>query len=122
MPYTVTGGEIRAPLTASGGDADRGRALVAGREAQCLLCHAIPAIGERLVGDVGPPLAGVAARLTEGELRLRVVDPTLVRGDIAMPSYYRVQGLNDVAQPYRGKPILTAQEAEDIVAYLRTLR
>ena len=74
------------------------------------------------MGNVAPPLSGVGARLSAGQIRLRVVDPTRLKRDAIMPAYYRVDGLNDVALPYRGKPILTAQQVEDVVAYLVTLR
>ena len=120
--YQVQGDSINAPLAATPGDPTRGRAWIAGRDGNCLLCHSIPEPGERFMGNVAPPLAGVAARLTPGQIRLRVVDPTRVRSDVVMPSYYRVELLDRVAQPYAGKPILTAQQVEDVVAYLRTLR
>ena len=122
VAYTVAAGAIAEPLTATAGDASRGLAIVAGRDANCLLCHAIPETGERFMGNVAPPLSGVAQRLSAGELRLRVVDPTRVKPDVAMPSYYRVHNLDEVAAPYRSKPILTAQQVEDVVAYLLTLR
>jgi sulfur-oxidizing protein SoxX len=122
VPFTVRAGAITEPLTTTAGDASRGLAIVAGRDANCLLCHAIPETGERFMGNVAPPLSGVARRLSAGELRLRVVDPTRVKPDVAMPAYYRVRNLDEVAAPYRGKPILTAQQVEDVVAYLVTLR
>jgi len=74
------------------------------------------------MGNVAPPLSRVATRLSEGQLRLRVVDPTRVNRDVVMPAYYRVHDPHGVAEPYRGKPILTAQQVEDVVAYLLTLR
>ena len=73
------------------------------------------------MGNVGPPLEGVANRLTEGQLRLRIVDSMRLNRNTAMPSYYRVTGLNQVAEAYRGKPVLNAQQVEDILAYLATL-
>lgn len=121
-PYQVQGDSITAPLTAIPGDPARGREWIAGRDGNCLLCHSIPETGERFMGNVAPPLSGVAARLTPGQIRLRVVDPTRVKPDVVMPSYYRVDRLDRVAQPYAGKPILTAQQIEDVVAYLQTLR
>ena len=96
--------------------------MIAGREGNCLLCHAIPETGERFMGNVGPPLSHVASRLTEGQLRLRIVDPTRVNASVTMPAYYRTRALDDVATPYRGKPILTAEQIEDAIAYLLTLR
>lgn len=95
---------------------------MAGRDANCLLCHAVPESGERFMGNVAPPLSGVGARLSAAQLRLRVVDQSRLNRDTVMPSYYRVSGLNNVAEAYRGKPILTAQQVEDVVAYLQTLR
>ena len=73
------------------------------------------------MGNIGPPLVGVGARLTPGQLRLRIVDPTRVNRGAAMPAYFRIDGLDGVAQNYRGRTILTAQQVEDVVAYLATL-
>ena len=121
-PYEVSRDAIPQPLTAAPGDPGRGREIVAGREANCLLCHAIPEARERFMGNVGPSLTGVGARLTAGQLRLRIADPVRVNREAAMPSYYRTRGLEEVALPYRGKTVLTAQQVEDVVAYLVTLR
>ena len=122
VSYQVREDSITTPLTAIAGDAARGREVIAGREGNCLLCHSARETGERFMGDVAPPLSGVGARLSAGQIRLRVVDPTRLKRDAVMPAYYRVDGLNEVALPYRGKPILTAQQVEDVVAYLVTLR
>ncbi len=122
VSYSVEGDAIVTPLTDTAGEPSRGRAVVAGRDANCLLCHSIAEIGQRFMGTVGPPLAGVGTRFTAGQLRLRVVDPTRVNPDIAMPAYYRIWDLDRVAEPYRGKTLLTAQQVEDVVAYLGTLR
>jgi sulfur-oxidizing protein SoxX len=120
--YEVSGDAIERPLTDKPGEPARGRSVVAGRDGNCLLCHAIPETGERFMGNVAPPLSGVARRLKAGQLRLRVVDPTRVNQDASMPSYYRVDALDNVAHAYAGLPILTAQQIEDVVAYLMTLR
>ncbi|MBY0268787.1 MAG: sulfur oxidation c-type cytochrome SoxX [Burkholderiales bacterium] len=120
--YAVTGDTIPAPLVPTPGDSARGQAVMAGRDANCLLCHAVPESGERFMGNVAPPLSGVGARLSAAQLRLRVVDQSRLNRDTVMPSYYRVAGLTNVAEVYRGKPILTAQQIEDVVAYLQTLR
>jgi sulfur-oxidizing protein SoxX len=122
VSYRVTGDAIPEPLTAARGDPARGREVVVGRDGNCLLCHAIPDTSQRFMGNVAPPLSGVGTRLTAGQIRLRVVDPTRVKADVAMPAYYRTSGLDTVAQPYRDKTILTAQQVEDVVAYLSTLR
>ena len=74
------------------------------------------------MGNLAPPLGGVGARLGEGQLRLRIVDSMRLNPQTIMPSYYRVDGLNRVAAVWRGKPVLTAQQVEDTVAYLLTLR
>lgn len=121
-PYSVRGDAIVEPISAVPGEASRGREVVIGRDANCLLCHTVPETGQRFMGNVAPALSGVGTRLTAGQLRLRVVDPTRVKPDVTMPAYYRTQGLDLVAHPYRGKPILTAQQVEDVVAYLVTLR
>jgi len=121
-PYRVEGDAIREPLASAPGDTARGKQVVMGRDSNCLLCHAVPDTGVRFMGNVGPPLNGVGARFSEGQLRLRIVDSMRLNRDTIMPSYYRMDGLNRVAQAWRGKPVLTAQQVEDTVAYLRTLR
>ena len=118
--YRVTGDAIVSPLTAEAGDSTRGRAVFEGRESNCFLCHTVP--GGRFMGNLAAPLAGVGARLNEGQLRLRIVDSARLDRDTIMPSYYRIDGFNQVADAWRGKPILTAQQIEDVVAYLLTLR
>jgi L-cysteine S-thiosulfotransferase len=120
-PYRVDGDAIRERLAPSAGDAARGKAVVIARDSNCLLCHAVPDAG-RAMGNIGPPLAGVGARLSEGQLRLRIVDSMRLNRDTIMPSYYSVDGLHLVAEAWRGKPVLTAQQVEDTVAYLLTLR
>ena len=120
--YEVRGDAIPEPLTAAPGDASRGREVVIGRDANCLLCHSIPETGQRFMGNVAPPLSAVGTRLSPGQIRLRVVDPTLLKPDVAMPAYYRTRDLDRVAEPFRGKTVLTAQQIEDVVTYLSTLR
>jgi L-cysteine S-thiosulfotransferase len=110
------------PLTRTPGDAARGREIVTGRDGNCLFCHAIPEPSERFMGNIGPPLAGVGSKLTAGQLRQRIVDPTKVKSDVTMPAYHRIEGLNQVSQQYLGRPILDAQQVEDVVAYLLTLK
>lgn len=117
----VTGDGAPQALTATPGDAAHGRALLLAREnANCILCHALPEA--RFSGDLGPSLAGVGARLSAAQLRLRVADSRLLHPDTIMPSYFRSEGLTGVAAQYRGKTVLTAQEIEDLVAYLQTLK
>lgn len=121
-PYRVEGDAIRGRLAAEPGDAARGKQIVASRESNCLLCHSVPDAGARFMGNVGPPLNSVGARLSEAQLRLRIVDSLRLNPETVMPSYYRMDGLNQVGEAWRGKPVLTAQQVEDTVAYLLTLR
>jgi sulfur-oxidizing protein SoxX len=72
-------------------------------------------------GNLGPPLVGVASRLSEPQIRLRLVNPKRINPETIMPAYHRAEGLTRVAEKYRGRPILSAQEIEDVVAYLLTL-
>jgi len=119
--YTVVGDAIPQPLTAEPGDAARGRKAVTNRDVgACLLCHAVP--GERASGNIAPTLAGAGARLSAAQLRLRVVDSSRVNPNTPMPAYYRIEGLTQVAAAYRGKPVLSAQQVEDVVAFLATLK
>ena len=121
-PYRVEGDAIHQRLVPVAGDAARGKQVVSGRDSNCLLCHSVPDAGVRFMGNLGPSLAGVAARLTEAQLRLRIVDSLRLNRDTIMPSYYRMDGLKQVGAAWRGKPVLTAQQVEDTVAYLLTLR
>lgn len=121
LPYQVIDGEIPAPLGGLIGDPVRGREISAGREGNCLACHNMPIPEQQFHGDVGPDLTGVATRLTEGEIRLRLIDPKQISDQTVMPSFYKVDGLTRVGQRYRGKTILTAVQIEDVVAYLLTL-
>ncbi len=121
-PYEIVGNAIPVSLTGAPGDAVRGRAVVIKRESTCLLCHSGPFPEERFQGDLSPSLNGTGARWTEGELRLRMVDASRLNPATIMPSFYRVDGLNRVAPTWRGKPILSAEQIEDVVAYLATLK
>ena len=121
-PYTITGDSIAQSLTGSPGDATRGRALVLERTSTCILCHSGPFPEEKFQGDLAPSLAGAGSRSTEGQLRLRLVNASSLNPATIMPSYYRVDGLDRVAPAWRGKSILSAEQIEDIVAYLATLR
>jgi len=122
-PYTVVGDAIPAPLFEGRPDPARGRAIVADRQrGLCLLCHAGPFPEERFQGTLAPDLAGAGERWSEGQLRLRLVDGRRINPDTIMPSYYQTDGLFRVGPAFRGKPILSAEEIEDVVAFLTTLR
>jgi sulfur-oxidizing protein SoxX len=121
-PYVVIGDSIQESLTSAPGDAVRGRALVLERSNTCILCHSGPFPEEKFQGDLAPNLAGSGSRWSIGQLRLRLVDASRLNPGTIMPSYYRIDGLDRVAVNWRGKPILSAEQIEDIVAYLATLR
>ncbi|BDG71267.1 sulfur oxidation c-type cytochrome SoxX [Roseomonas fluvialis] len=121
--FVVHGDAVEQPLAGLVGDAARGEAVVKNREsANCLICHSIPDPREPFMGEIGPPLAGVGARLIPGQIRLRLVDPTRVNPDAIMPAYHRTHDLLRVDPRFAGRPVLTAQEIEDVVAWLSTLR
>ena len=110
-------------LTGAKGDPARGRAIVANRQVGlCLLCHSGPFPEERFQGNLAPDLKGAGSRLSEGQLRLKIVDPGRVNPATIMPAYHRTEGLVRVAPAHRGKPVLSAEQVEDVVAYLMTLR
>ena len=120
--YTITGDGIAEPLTGVPGDPARGRALVLERTSTCILCHSGPFDEVRFQGDLAPHLAGAGSRWSRSQLRLRLVDATRFNAQTIMPSYYRVDGLARVGPSWRGKPILSAEQIEDIVAFLATLK
>lgn len=122
--WQVDGDAIEAPLCGLQGNAERGRRIVIDSHAgNCLACHRMPIAEESLHGTVGPPLDGVAARLSQGQLRLRVVDERRLNPVTIMPGFYRDPRLaNRVADAYWGKTFMDAQQVEDVVAYLETLK
>jgi L-cysteine S-thiosulfotransferase len=123
VPYTIVGDAIVASLTGQKGDPLRGRMLVANHTTGlCLLCHSGPFPQDKFQGNLAPDLSGAGARANEGQLRLRIVDASKLNPDTIMPPFYRIDGLVRVAPAYRDKPVFTAAEVEDVVAYLMTLK
>ena len=121
-PYEIVGDAIPQSLTRDPGNPARGRQIVRDlSKATCLICHVMPIPEEPNHGEIGPPLAGVGSRYSAGELRLRVVDPKAIDPDTVMPAYHRVEGLYRVLGRFEGRPIYSAQEVEDVVAYLSSL-
>jgi sulfur-oxidizing protein SoxX len=119
----LAGDSIPASLTGAKGDPARGRAIVANRQVGlCLLCHSGPFPEERFQGNLAPDLTAVGARLSEGQIRLRIVDSAKLNPQSIMPAYYKSEGLAHVAPAFRGKTVLTAEQIEDVVAYLSTLK
>ena len=122
-PYVVVGDAIPAPLNGLTGDRARGRRLVLDRETgNCLICHQVPMPSEPSQGDLAPSLAGVGSRLTAGQMRLRLVDQSKLNPATLMPAYHRVNDLKRVAPKYKAVPVFSAQEIEDVVAWLGTLK
>jgi L-cysteine S-thiosulfotransferase len=120
--YEIVGDAIPDSLTTSKGDAAAGRKIVVSRQSTCLLRHSGPFPEERFQGNVGPDLAGTGSRWSEGQLRLRIVSAASLNPATIMPPFYRVEGLTRVHPAWQGKPILSAEEIEDVVAFLETLR
>jgi L-cysteine S-thiosulfotransferase len=121
--FEVVGDGIPQPLSATPGDADRGRAIVANRQVGlCLLCHSGPFPEERFQGNLAPSLDGAGGRWTVAQLRLRIADNRRLNPDSLMPAFHRTDGLNRVGGAWAGRPVLDAQQVEDVVAFLRTLQ
>jgi sulfur-oxidizing protein SoxX len=123
VEYKVVDDGIPQALTSSPASVERGRAIVANRYlSMCLLCHQAPIAEEKFQGDISTNLAGVGARWNAAQLRLRIVDARRLNPQSVMPSYHRVDGLTRVAKAVQGKPVFDAQQVEDVVAYLVTLK
>ena len=121
--FEVVGDGIPQPLTATAGDVERGRAIVANRQVGlCLLCHSGPFPEERFQGNLAPSLAGAGARGTPAQLRLRIADNRRLNVDSLMPAFHRSTGLQRVGGAWQGRPVLDAQQVEDVVAFLGTLK
>jgi L-cysteine S-thiosulfotransferase len=117
------GDAIDTPLTGQPGDPLQGRQIVGNRQlSACLLCHTGPFPEPHLQGTIGPSLEGVGARLSAGQIRLRLIDARKLNPDTVMPPYYVVDGLNRTGRQWQGRPVLSAQQIEDVVAFLATLR
>tara|TARA_B100001123_G_C15208231_1_gene986148 strand:- start:486 stop:965 length:480 start_codon:yes stop_codon:yes gene_type:complete len=120
--YKIEKNGIYEPLTDTAGNSVLGRAIVSGRKANCLACHTAPIPEEKFHGNFGPDLSGIGSRRTKAEIRLQLVIPRYFNPDSIMPSYFRIKGLRRVDPVYKGKTILSAQDIEDVVSYLATLK
>jgi sulfur-oxidizing protein SoxX len=124
VPYEIVD-EVSIPksLTGVAGDAANGRKVAISRtKGNCLACHAMPIPEQQFHGETAPSLYGVGNRLDEGELRLQLVNSKVTNDSTMMPSFYRTFGFERPLKKFAGKSILTAQEVEDVVAYLKTLK
>ena len=121
--YTIVGDGIPKPLTSDPPNVENGRRIVTERQTGlCVLCHSGPFPEARFQGDLATNLAGTGSRWSEAQLRLRLVDASQLNPQTIMPSYYRTQGLDRVGWQWRGQPVLNAQQVEDVVAFLKTLK
>lgn len=115
----ISGDAIESALTDSKGDPVRGEEIFSSRESgHCVLCHQVEGLAAEFQGNIGPDLTFVGDRLTAAQLRLRIVDYQIVQPGALMPSYYRIHDLNQVGEAFLGETILSAQDIEDIIAYL----
>lgn len=124
VAYKITNeASIEKSLTGKPGDPVRGRKVAINRkQGNCLACHALPIPEQPFHGEVGPDLSAAGSTLSEGEIRLRVVNPKVLNSGTFMPAFYRNDGFARVAKKFQGKTILTAEQVEDVVAYLMTLK
>ena len=112
---------MASPLAVAG-DPAIGRAIFSDRESgHCVLCHQVDGLKVPFQGNLGPALSDVGARLTEAQIRLRIVDNTKVNPGTVMPSYYRTTDLHQVGRAYQGETVLSAAEVEHLVAWLSQL-
>lgn len=118
VKFEIVGGDrIDQSLTGQAGDSVNNRKL-----GNCLACHVLPIPEQPFHGEVGPDLSGVGGNLSEGEIRLRIVNPKVVNPDTIMPAFYRNDGFERVLKKFQGKTMLSAQQVEDVVAYMMTLK
>lgn len=119
----MVNGTIPQPLTSTPGNPANGRKVAMDTSrGGCLGCHVMPIPEAPFHGNLGPDLHGVGSRLKPAELRVRIVDAKQIKANSVMPPYYRSTGLNRVSAKWQGKTLLSAQEVEDVVAYLSSLR
>ena len=119
---TQTGMIIIDHVLGKGDLPEKGKEVVISRVGNCLACHKISAINEPFQGNIGPNLDGVGTKYTQGELRLRLVDPYYLNPESLMPAFFQNENIYRVAKKYSGKTILTAQQIEDVISWLLTLK
>lgn len=119
----IIGDAIPASLTSAPGNVEHGEMEFISRDgAHCVLCHVVDGLDAEFQGNVGPDLSLVGDRFTSGQIRLRIVDYQIVQPGTLMPSYYRTHDLYQVGDEFTDAPVLSAQDVEDLVAYLSALR
>ena len=120
--YDIVDYTIPNSLTNIEGNIKNGREVALSRQGNCLACHKVPMYDDIFQGNIGPSLAGIGNRYTIAELRLRLVNPYVLNPDTIMPAFYKVRGLKRVEKKYTEKSILSAQEIEDVISWLATLK
>lgn len=122
-PDDIQGDSLPMALEGRVGDPQAGQIVFSDRDqGHCVLCHQVEGLAAEFQGNIGPDLTLVTERLNEGQIRLRIVDYERIRPETLMPSYYRLHDLNQVEETHQAQTILTAQQIEDLVAYLATLK
>lgn len=123
-------GSVADSLSGVAGDPTSGKALMNKGAGNCIACHQVTALAEfPFHGEIGPSLDGVADRWTEAELRGIVANAKIMFPDSMMPSFYKTEGFIRPGNGFTGKaaegelsPLLTAQQIEDVVSFLLTLK
>ena len=123
-PWKAENFAIEAPIGDRQGNAERGKQLVMDRKkGNCIACHMLPIEDAEFPGQLGPPLVAIGARYSPAQIRLRVANEQLINPATIMPPYYiDPNELNNVKKKFKGKTILSAQEVEDVVVYLSSLK
>lgn len=128
---TYIDGAVEASLSGVPGDPAIGAEVMNKGAGNCIACHQVSALSHLpFHGEIGPMLDGVADRWTEAELRGIVANAKVMFEGSMMPSFYRTDGFIRLGDAYTGEahgdgevqPLLTAQQVEDVVAYLMTLK
>ena len=123
VKFVMKDGAIAKSLTGKPGNAVNGRKLAINRKlGNCLACHVLPIPEQAFHGLIGPELNGGASRLSEGEIRMRIVNPKMANPDTIMPAFYKNEGFERVLKKFKGKTMLSASQVEDLVAYTMTLK
>lgn len=124
-------GAVATSLSGTPGDAENGAILMNKGAGNCIACHNVGALSDLpFHGEIGPPLDGAADRWSEAELRGIVSNAKIMFEGTMMPAFYKTEGFVRVGDAYTGKahpegevqPLLTAQDIEDVVAFLMTLK
>ncbi|WP_299503321.1 sulfur oxidation c-type cytochrome SoxX [uncultured Roseobacter sp.] len=126
-----TDGSVEKSLTGLPGDAEKGREIVGDKSlGNCVACHEVSDLADvPFHGEIGPMLDGAGERWSEAELRGIVANAKMMFEDSLMPSFYKTEGFFRPGNAYTGEaaddtfgPLLSAQQIEDVVAYLSTLK